>query len=123
VDERVAVDLGRRGEQKAGAVSLRKTERVVRSVRADLEGVQRKPRVVDGRGGRGHVVYELDRLVDLVVPGDVEHLEAEVGAIFDVSDVLERAGIEVVHADDTMAAGEQVVAQVRAEKARAAGYE
>src|SRR3712207_8334333 len=38
-------------------------------VRANLERVQRQARVVDRRRRRGHVVDEVDRLVDLVVPG------------------------------------------------------
>ena len=80
VDQRVAVDLGGRGEQEARAVLLREAERVVRAVGADLERVQRQARVVDRAGGRGHVVDEVDRLVDLVVARDVEHLEAEVAA-------------------------------------------
>jgi hypothetical protein len=69
------------------------------------------------------VVDEVDRLVDLVVVGDVEHLEPEVRAVLDVPDVLERAGLEVVRADDAVTARQQVVAQVRAEEARATGHE
>jgi hypothetical protein len=69
------------------------------------------------------VVDELDRLVDRVVARDVEHLEPEVRAAVDVADVLERTGIEVVDADDAVSAREQVVAQVGAEEAGAAGYE
>ena len=40
MDLRVAVDLARRGEQEAGALELRETERVVRPVGADLERVR-----------------------------------------------------------------------------------
>jgi hypothetical protein len=123
VDERVAVDLGRRREQEARSVLLRKPERVVRAVRADLERVERQPLVVDRRGRRGHVEDEVDRLVDLVVARDVEHLEAEVRAVRDVADVLERARLEVVDADHALAACQQVVAEVGAEEAGAAGHE
>jgi hypothetical protein len=66
------------------------------------------------------VVDEVDRLVDLVVLGDVEHLEPEAG-LADVTDVVERAGLEVVDADHAMAALEQEIADVRAEKAGTAG--
>jgi hypothetical protein len=38
-------------------------------------------------------------------------------------DVLERAGVEVVDADDMVTLGQEVVAQVRAEKARTAGHD
>ena len=54
---RVAVDLARRREQEAGALPLREAERVVRSVRADLERLERQAQIVDrarpgSRGGR-----------------------------------------------------------------------
>ena len=64
MDLRVAVDLGRRGDQEARAVLLGQPERVVGAVGADLERVQRQPQVVDRRGRRGEVVDEVDRLVD-----------------------------------------------------------
>jgi hypothetical protein len=50
------------------------------------------------------VVDEVHRLVELVVIGDVEHLEAEVRPVLQVPDVLERAGLEVVHADHALVA-------------------
>jgi hypothetical protein len=50
------------------------------------------------------VVDEVDRLVEVVVAGDVEHLEAEVGPVLEVLDVLERARVEVVHADHAVTA-------------------
>jgi hypothetical protein len=40
-----------------------------------------------------------------------------------VLDVLERAGVEVVDADDTVPLGEQVIAEVGADEAGAAGDE
>ena len=58
---------------------------------------------------------EVDRLVHLVVRRDVEHLEAE-APVADVVDVLERAGVEAVHADHPVAAREQEVAEVGAEE-------
>ena len=120
VDERVAVHLRGRREQEAGTLGLRQPERVMRPVCADLQRVQRQPRVVDRARRRGHVVDEVERLVDLVVARDVDHHEREV-VIADVLDVVERARLEVVQADDAMAFLEQAIAQVRAEKARTTG--
>ena len=100
---------------------LREPECVVGAVRADLERVERQPRVVDRGRRRGHVVDEIDRLLDLVVLRDVEDLETEVRAGLHVADVLERSRLEVVHADHALAARDQVVAQVGAEEASAAG--
>ena len=102
---------------------LREAERVVRAVRADLERVQRQPRVIDRGRRRSHVVDEIDRLLDLVVLRDVEHLEAEIRPGLEVTDVLERSRLEIVHTDHTLAAGDQVVAEVGAEEAGAAGHE
>jgi hypothetical protein len=47
--------------------------------------------------------------------------EDEICAAVDVRDVRERARVEVVDADDAVAAREQVVAEVRAEEAGPAG--
>ena len=89
--ERIAVDLGGGGEEEPGALDLREAERVVGAVGAHPQRVQRQPRVVDRAGRRGHVVDEVDRLVDLVVRRDVDHPELEVRAVGDVLDVAERA--------------------------------
>jgi hypothetical protein len=123
VHKRVAVDLARRREQEARAVVLRQAERVVGAVGADLERMQGQPRIVDRAGGRGHVVDEVDGLVDLVMRGDVEHLEAEVRPVLEVPDVLQRSRLEVVDADHPVSAVEQVVAQMRPKEAGSAGDE
>src|SRR3954452_8157422 len=123
MDLGIAVDLRRRGQQEAGALGLREAECVVGAVGADLERVQRQARVVDRAGRRGHVVHEIDRLVDVVVRRDVRLDEAEVVAVLDVRDVVEIAGLEVVHADDAVALRDQVIAEVRAQEAGSAGYE
>jgi hypothetical protein len=96
---RVAVDLARRGEQEAGALELREAERVVRPVRADLQRLQWESRVVDRAGRACEVVDEVDRLVDFDVVGDVVVQEREPLAA-EVLHVLQRAGVEVVHADN-----------------------
>ena len=88
--------------RKRAALALGEAERVMRPVGADLERVQRQARVVDRARRRGHVVDEVDGLVDLVVRSDVEVEEAEIVAA-DVLDVGQAAGLEVVDADDAVA--------------------
>jgi hypothetical protein len=82
--------------------------------------VERQPQVVDRARERCEVVDEVDRPRDLDLLGDVVVQERE-RLVADVLDVPQRAGLEVVDADHAVAALEQVVAQVRAEEARAAG--
>ena len=117
MDLGVAVDLGGRGEDEAGALLLRQAEHVVRPVGADLERVQRQPQIVDRARGRGEVVDEVDRLLDEQRLGEVVLDERELRRA-DVVDVLQRPGVEVVDADHPVAVGEQMVAQMRAEKSR-----
>jgi hypothetical protein len=90
------------------------------AVRADLERVQRQPQVVDRAGWRSEVVDEIDVLGDIDVIDDVDVAEVE-GRVADVLDVLQRAGLEVVDADDPMALAKQVLAEVRAKETGAAG--
>ena len=120
VDLGVAVDLAGRGDQEAGALELGDAEHVVGAVRADLERVQRQPQVVDRAGRRGEVVDEVDVLGDVDVLDDVDVAEVE-GRVADVLDVLQRAGLEVVDADHPVPLAEQVLAEVGAEEAGAAG--
>ncbi len=117
---RVAVDLARGGEQEARALPLRETERVVRAVRADLERVQRHAQVVDRARERREVVDEVDGLGDLDVLCDVVIEEGKRVAP-QVLDVRERARDEVVDADDPVAAVDEVLAEMGAEEAGAAG--
>jgi hypothetical protein len=55
------------------------------------------------------VAFDRDRLHHVVV-----HEDELVGA--NVADVLQRRGLEVVHADDAMTLGEQVLTKMGAEK-------
>ena len=64
---------------------------------------------------------EVHRLVEKEKLRDVLLDELEVPVAGKVGDVLDGAGNEVVNADNTMAAGEQQVGQVRAKKTRGAG--
>jgi hypothetical protein len=122
MDLRVAVDLARRGEQEARALELCEAERVVRSVRARLQRVQRHPHVVDGARERGEMEDEVDRLLD----GEVlDHVVVHVAerVVAEMLDVRERGGLQVVEADHAVAALEQRLAEVGSEEARAAGDE
>jgi hypothetical protein len=117
---RIAVHLAGGGEQEARALGLGEAERVVGAVGAHLERVQRQAQVVDRGGGGGEVVDEVHRLLNGVGLDDVR-LEVEELGIADVLDVVQRPRLEVVHADDPMSAGEQLVAQVRPKEPGAAG--
>jgi hypothetical protein len=57
------------------------------------------------------VIDDIDVLVDEERLGQVVVDEVEVAAL-DVPDVLERPGVEVVDADDSVSEREQIVAQV-----------
>ena len=113
VDEWVAVHLARRREQEARALPLREAERIVGSVRADLQRRQRQPQVVDRARGAREVIDEIDGLRDLEMRSDVVIDEHEAVAP-EVLDVLERAGLEVVDADDPAAVGDEGVAEIPA---------
>src|SRR5204863_8466045 len=103
-----------------GALELREPERVVGAVRADLESLQRQTRVVDRACRARQVEDEIDRLCDLDMSGDVVIQERERVAA-EVLHVLEASCLEAVDADDPVAARDQVIAEVRAQKAGAAG--
>ena len=94
---------------------LGQPEGVVGPVGAHFQRVQRQPQVVDRGGRRRQVIDEVDGLVDEVRVDDVDVEMDEVLAP-DVLDVRERSGLQVVDADDAMAAGQQLIAQVRAEE-------
>ena len=68
------------------------------------------------------MVDEVDGLVDVVGLDDVE-IEVDELLGPDVLDVGERASFEVVDADDAIAALEQLIAEMRAQKAGATGDE
>ena len=119
---RVAVDLGRRGEQEARAMLLGEPERVVRPVAADLQRVQRQAQIVDRGRRRREVVDEVHRLVDEVRLDDVRVHEPELRHA-DVVDVGEGSRLEVVDADHPTSAPQELVAQMRPEEPRATRHE
>jgi hypothetical protein len=123
MDLRVAVDLARRADQEPGALPLGEAEGVVGPVRADLERVERQPHVVDGARERREVEHEVDVLVDPDRLRDVVVEEAERARVGGVLDVLERARLQVVDADDPVALLQEVIAEVRPEEAGSAGHD
>src|SRR3954469_22645496 len=119
---RVAVDLGGGGEQEAGTMELGQAERVMGPVRSDLQRVQRQAQIVDRGRGRGEVIDEVDRLVDVERLDDVREHEAELRRA-DVLDVGEGSRLDAVDADHAMTSPQQLVAQMRAQEPSATGYE
>ena len=98
-------------------MQLGQAERVVGPVGTDLERVQRDPQVVDRRRRRREVEDRVDGLVDEVRLDNVDlPVDEVIGP--DVLDVLQRAGLEVVDADDAVTAVQEFLAQMRAEKTR-----
>ena len=86
---------------------------------AGLGRLHRVVLVMDGRGRAGEVVDFVD--LDIEREGHVVAHQLEARVVEQMRDVALGAGEEVVDADDVVAAFEQPVAQMRAEKAGAAG--
>jgi len=77
--------------------------------------------VGDGGGRGGEVIDAVDGAVDFDRVGDILLEEGEAGVVFEMGDVGEAAGEEVVEADDVVAVGEEEVGEVRADEAGGAG--
>ncbi len=122
MNERVAVDLGGRGEEKTGVLGFRETERLVRPERPDLERLNGELEVVDGTRGAREVKDVVEGPVDPDLLGDVVLHELE-PRVADVLEVRAVAGDEVVHPDDLVTPGEQMVHEMRADETRSAGDE
>ncbi len=118
--ERIAVDLGGRGDHERRALRLGEAERLVRAERADLQRRDRQLEVVDRAGRARPVQHVVHGAVDVDVVGDVVADELEI-AIAQVRDVGEVAGQQVVDADHREAAIEQLFRQVRSDEAGGAG--
>ena len=123
VDLRVAVDLARRGEQEAGAVRLGEPERVVRAVASRpsacaAAGAGSRSARPARRGGRRSRPARRRSTGSMMSRLRWTNSGTRMCSMF-----AQRAGLEVVDADDAVPAAQQLVAQVRAEEARAAGDE
>src|SRR5918998_722059 len=123
VDERVAVDLGGRGEHDPCPLRQREAQGVVRPEGPDLEDGDRYPLEVRGARRRGEVVDLVEAPGQVYVRRDVVVDVLEVGGVTQVGDVIQATGAEVVHADHAVSFGEQPLAQVAAHETRAAGYQ
>src|SRR5205807_9524356 len=79
----------------------------------------RLPKVVDRACERCEVEDDIDWLVDLKVLDHVV-IQKDEAVVAEVLEVLERARLQIVHADDAGALREQVFAEMGAEKTGAA---
>src|SRR5207249_69107 len=77
--------------------------------------------VINRAGGRGEVPDVIDGDIEENEFGDVLLDELEVGVAAQVRDVVHAAGDEVIYADDFVAARQQQVGEVGAEKTGGAG--
>ena len=117
---RITVDLARRGQQEARALELRQPERVMRPVRADLQGLQRQPQIVDRARRARQVIDEIDPLLDPDRLRQIMRDEREL-VLPHVLDVRQRARLQIVDTDDPVTPLQQCVTEMRTEKAGTAG--
>ena len=117
---RITVDLARRGEQEARALELRQPERVMGAVRADLQGLQRQPQIVDRARRARQVIDEIHRLLDPDRLGQIVRDEREL-VLPHVLDVRQRARLQVVDTDHPVTPLQQRVTEMRTEKTGTAG--
>jgi hypothetical protein len=118
MDGWIAVDFGGGSDQKAGAFAFGKAEGFVGAEGADFQGLNRHSQVVDGAGGRGEVPDVIDGVVQKNEFSNVLLNETEIGMAGQMIEVGDGAGDEIVHADDAMAFGEEVIGEVRSQKSR-----
>ena len=104
--ERVAVDLGGRGQQELAPLALASPRALCVPERADLQRLDRQLQVVDRAGRAGKVEHEVHFALDVDVARHVVADELEL-AVTQVADVRQIAGPQVVDADDRVAAIEQ----------------
>jgi hypothetical protein len=116
---RVAVDLGRRGEEEAGALLLRQPQRVPGADRPDLEGLDGQLEIVDRRGGGGEVQDEIHWAGHMDEMRDVAPEELEAGLGQEVGDVVRGAGEKAVEAHHLVAPPQEGLAEVAAEETAA----
>ena len=117
----VAVNFRGAGQEEPGVLGSGQAERVVGAERADLQRGDRVGEVVGGAGRAGEVENVVDCAVDGDRLGDIVLDELEAGIRGEVVDVLERAGQEVIHANDFVPFGQEPFAKVGTHKAGSAG--
>src|SRR5580704_1517547 len=116
MDLGIAVALGGRGVEVAGAMFAGEVERVEGAGGADEEGLGTKTSVVSGAGRRGEVEDEID-FARVEWLRDVLFEEAEAAFAFEVAEIGEFACAEVIDTNDRVAVSQQRVTKMRAEKA------
>ena len=119
--QRVAVNFGSRGQQEARVFFLGQAERLVRAERADLEGLNRQFQIINRAGRRREMPDVIHRAFQEQEFGDILLNELELRIAAEVRDVVHAAGDEIVYADDFVAARDQQVGEMRAEKAGGPG--
>ena len=118
--ERIAVDLGRRGNDEARVLGLRQPERLVGAERADLQRGYRQLEIIDRARGARPVQDHVDGSFHIDVVRDVVLDEHEVPA-GEMGDVRGVACQQVVDTNDRMSAVEQGLREVRPDEAGGAG--
>ena len=121
MDGGVAVDLRGRGLEDPAFEALGEAQHVDGAVHAGLGRLHGVVLVVDGRGRAGEIVDFID--LDIEREGHVVTHELEARVAEQVLDVALGAGEKIIDADDVVAVGDQAIAEMRAEKAGAAGYQ
>ena len=121
--QRIAIDLGGRGEQKPRLFRHRQTQRLVRAERADLERLDRELEVIDRARGAREVQHAVEGAVDRDEGRDVLAVELEVGIVGDVGEVGGIAGELVVHPEDPVSRGQEAVNEMRSEESGRPRYE
>ena len=119
--QRVAVNFRGGGDQEARVFVLGQAERLVRAQRADLQGLDRDLQVINRAGGRGEMPDVIHRRIEENKFRHVLLDEFEIRVAAQMRDVVHRAGDKIVDANDFVAARQQQVGQMRAEKTGGAG--
>ena len=121
MDLRIAVDLGGGRLKDPGLHPFGQPQGVDRAHDAGLDRLDRVVLVMNGRCRTGEVVdlihFQVDGVDDVVTDAFKVRISQE------MADVVLAAGEEVVEAQDLLPLGEQPFAEMRTEKAGAAGDE
>ena len=121
MDERIAVNFRSGRDKEARFFVHREAERLVRAERADFQGLNRQLQIINRAGGRREMPDEIHRPFEKNKLGNVLLDELEIRIAAEVRDVVHAAGDKIVNADDLVAARNEEVGQVRAEKTGSAG--
>ena len=120
MNQRVAVDLRGGGEQISRTFGSCQSQRLVGSEGAHLKSLDGELQVVDGARRARKMKNVIEGSIHLDLFRDVVLDKCERPA-FDVCQVGSIAGDEVVHPDDGVALGKQIVDEMRADETRCAG--